>query len=71
MTVFRKRMECTIALTLFFALGYALFSQYSQNQLAEDLVRLRVVANSDSCGDQQTKLAVRDAVLQEIADWGE
>lgn len=71
MTLFRKRMECTIALTLCFTLGYALFCQYSQNRLAEDLVRLRVVANSDSESDQQTKLAVRDAVLQEIADWEE
>lgn len=71
MTIFRKRMECTIVLTLCFTLGYALFCQYSQNRLAEDLVRLRVVANSDSVSDQQTKLAVRDAVLQEIANWGE
>lgn len=69
MSYLRKRMECTIALTLCFTLGYALFCQYSQRSLAEDLVRLRVVANSDSARDQQIKLAVRDTVLTEIAGW--
>lgn len=32
-------------------------------QLTQDLVRLHVVANSDSPADQQVKLQVRDAVL--------
>jgi stage II sporulation protein R len=64
-------MESTIALTLCLVLGYALFSQYSQNRLSNDLVRLRVVANSDSARDQQIKREVRDAVLEEIAAWGE
>ncbi|MGN1014268.1 MAG: stage II sporulation protein R [Butyricicoccus sp.] len=71
MTITRKRMECTIALTLVFVLGYSAFCQYSQHQLAEDIVRLRVIANSDSEQDQQTKLAVRDAVLEEISGWNE
>ena len=34
-----------------------------QRRLAGELVRLHVVANSDSAGDQAVKLAVRDAVL--------
>lgn len=69
MTVFQKRMECTIVLTLIFVLGYAALCQNGQNQLAEDLVRLRVIANSDSVEDQRVKLIVRDAVLNEIASW--
>lgn len=41
--------------------------QQEQQILAEKLVRLHVVANSDSSQDQQDKLMVRDAVLQ-VAD---
>ncbi len=71
MSVFRKRLECTLFLTLIFTLCYAFFCQYSQNRLAEDIVRLRVIANSDSEEDQQIKLTVRDAVLDEISAWSE
>lgn len=71
MTVSRKRLECTILLTLIFVLCYAVISEASQRALAEDIVRLRVVANSDSAEDQRVKLEVRDAVLQEISTWAE
>ena len=36
-------------------------------QLREDTLRLHVLANSDSERDQRLKLAVRDALLQELA----
>ena len=39
------------------------YLQTQQRQLAEKLVRLHVVANSDSPSDQAIKLRVRDAVL--------
>lgn len=71
MTVSRKRLECTILLTLIFVLCYAAISEASQRALAEDIVRLRVVANSDSVEDQRIKLQVRDAVLREISTWAE
>lgn len=38
-------------------------------QLPENLLRLHVVANSDSEADQALKLQVRDAVLQEAGQW--
>lgn len=38
-----------------------------QQQLAQKLVRLHVVANSDSAEDQALKLQVRDAVLEQAA----
>lgn len=38
-------------------------------ELPENVVRLHVVANSDSPEDQAVKLQVRDAVLQEAARW--
>lgn len=39
---------------------------YQQEQLADKLTRLHVVANSDDAADQALKLQVRDAVLAEI-----
>lgn len=37
--------------------------------LPENVVRLHVVANSNSAGDQAVKLKVRDAVLEEASRW--
>ena len=60
----KKRIS---ALILIAALALGLLScaylQTQQRQLAEKLVRLHVVANSDSPSDQAIKLRVRDAVL--------
>lgn len=41
----------------------------SSAQIPENVVRLHVVANSDSEEDQAVKLLVRDAVLEESAKW--
>lgn len=40
--------------------------QQRQLELADKLVRLHVIANSDTMEDQQMKLAVRDAVLEQV-----
>lgn len=40
-----------------------------QNALAEQLVRLHVVGASDSVEDQEIKLRVRDAVLEQAEPW--
>lgn len=40
--------------------------QAQQQRMAEKLIRLHVVANSDSAADQAVKLCVRDAVLREV-----
>ena len=42
-----------------------------QEELADCMIRLHVVANSDSEEDQAEKLAVRDAVLELAAKYGE
>lgn len=60
----RQHLEWTIALTLFFVLCYAAFCDVSQRELADDVLRLRVVANSDDVHDQAVKLCVRDRVLE-------
>ncbi len=47
---------------LLIVLGYADL-QVDMNRLQEDIIRLHVVADSDSTEDQQNKLLVRDAVI--------
>ena len=62
----KKRIFSLVALILAaLVLTGGTLLQRQQMQLAEKLVRLHVVANSDSDRDQQIKLRVRDAVLQE------
>ena len=59
----RKLIKWAGILTvLLLVLGYADL-QVDLNKLEEDLIRLHVVAASDSSEDQQNKLLVRDAVM--------
>ena len=46
-----------------------MWASASQSALAGQVLRLHVVANSDSEGDQEVKLAVRDAVLSAAAPY--
>ena len=54
----------TLALFLLFLVFTALWAQAQQTDLAEKVLRLHVVANSDSEADQALKLRVRDRVLE-------
>lgn len=65
-----KRMsdekKCVLCLALVILMGFILFYTYigdSQNQY-EGIVRLHVLANSDTVEDQALKLKVRDAVIE-------
>lgn len=59
----RKLIKWTAVLMLILiVLGYADL-QLDLNRLQEDLIRIHVVANSDSDQDQSNKILVRDAVL--------
>ena len=51
------------------ALGSFLPFGVASAQLPQNVLRLHVVANSDSPADQAVKLKVRDAVLEEAARW--
>lgn len=54
-----------MALCICFCAG--LWAQRTQNGLSESLVRLHIVANSDSAADQSAKLRLRDAILEMLA----
>ena len=55
-----------IALFLVFLVCTALWAQAQQDLLADRILRLHVVANSDTEADQALKLKVRDRVLAEV-----
>ena len=59
--------ELALMLSLCAALLTGLWAQGTQARLAGRLVRLHVIAASDSAADQAEKLAVRDAVLDCLA----
>jgi len=59
--------EAALLLTFGLTLTAGLWSTASQSALADQVLRLHVVANSDSAEDQALKLAVRDAVLVQAA----
>lgn len=66
-----KRWEVALAISLVLAVLMCSVPIRAQNRLAEKLVRLHVLANSDGEEDQLLKLAVRDAVLAAAGGAGE
>ncbi len=61
-----KSWEIGLCLGLMLLVLSCAIPVYQQEQLADKLTRLHVVANSDGTEDQALKLQVRDAVLAEI-----
>ena len=58
-----KKWEVALLLGLAVTLLWGAWSDQRQKQLAGKMIRLHVIANSDSERDQTLKLQVRDAVL--------
>ncbi len=67
----RRMLSISFCILAVLIMSGALALQTQQRQLSEKLIRLHVVARSDSEHDQEVKLSVRDAVLartREILD---
>ncbi len=59
-----KKIIASLCIGLIFAMCFATYSSASTaNEVREDVLRLHVIANSDSKEDQMLKLKVRDALL--------
>lgn len=56
-------LELALLLALAVTLLWGAWSLHRQDNLQEKMIRLHVIANSDSDADQNLKLCVRDAVL--------
>ena len=61
-------IELTLMIVAALALTSGAVALHTQSQLAEKVVRLHVLANSDSEDDQALKLKVRDAVLEQATE---
>ena len=59
-----KIWEISLLFALCVTLFTGLFAKAEQQKLSGELIRLHVIANSDSQSDQDAKLAVRDCVLE-------
>ena len=59
-----KRWEAALLAGVAIAISAGAYLDREQDALAENVIRLHVIANSDSEGDQALKLAVRDRVLE-------
>ncbi len=66
---FLRRWEAAVLFGVGFALLTGAWLAGQQKALAGQMVRLHVVAASDSAEDQAVKLRVRDAVLEEVTPW--
>ena len=68
-----KLFKWEIALLFGFltALFWGVTTAREQEELADRVIRIHVIANSDSEEDQRLKLEVRDAVLEMVAEAGE
>lgn len=62
-----KLWEVSLLLALCFSLCLGTRAQARQNSLSSNLVRLHVLAASDSENEQRIKLCVRDSVLEYIS----
>lgn len=60
-----RRWELALLLGISAALLLGVFLEREQSELADSVLRLHVLANSDSRSDQALKLKVRDGVLAE------
>jgi stage II sporulation protein R len=61
-----KKLEVSLLVGLAVSLLFGGRLNGAQAALAEKMVRLHVVANSDSAWDQKVKLLVRDRLLEEV-----
>lgn len=58
-----KAIDIAVFVTLLICIGATVSFEKSCEGIREDILRLHVIANSDSAKDQQLKLKVRDAII--------
>lgn len=65
-----KRIDLALVAGLAAAIFITSFTAFAQDcdAVRQSVVRLHILANSDSAGDQMLKLEIRDAILAETSD---
>lgn len=64
-----RRWELAVAFAVLLLFTYAAAAGAQQTELADKVLRLHVIANSDTVEDQRVKLCVRDRVLAACQPW--
>ena len=57
----------SLIIGIFITMMFGIYSNRVQKDLAGNLLRLHIVANSDTTEDQELKLKVRDAIIKEMS----
>ena len=65
----KKILSILLTLLLAVAAANLLETEHTLETLEDNVIRLHILANSDSLEDQTKKLLVRDAVLRESDNW--
>lgn len=60
---YMKKLTYILTLALILTLAVSVYSESIETDLENNLIRLHIIANSDSEEDQNVKLKVRDAVI--------
>ena len=69
-TIDRKDLFRAVVAGFVLTVVFSMFPFFAAcDNISNDVLRLHVLANSDSEQDQQLKLSVRDAVLAESSKW--
>ena len=66
-----KKIAISILIGILITTSVVSFGEGLSEELAEDIVRLHIVANSDSETDQSVKLKIRDKILEEMKNFSE
>lgn len=61
-----NKFICALALSFIMCFAVTVYSEGVNENLKNGVVRLHIIANSDSDEDQEVKIKVRDAVLEEV-----
>ncbi len=59
-----NKLICALFVSLALSMAVTAYSDGVQENLCDNLIRLHIIANSDSGEDQAVKLKVRDAILE-------
>jgi len=65
-SLFRRFLSGTIHVTVMILVLCIAYGGLTQKRIADNIVRLHIIANSDQAADQELKLKVRDAVLDHM-----
>ena len=63
-----KKIIAALTAGIILATAFGVYAQTAVSDISSSLVRLHIVANSDSAQDQQVKLKVRDAVIEAMSE---